>query len=71
MADEVRVKALYGLSCPIRENVVFSKSLESLDGYGVQVRAIQSKSKGKKLRIKAEFLITSQMQQLAPIKIVL
>lgn len=58
--EGVQVKALYAISCIIRENEVASLKFDSeADGLGVLIRALQRDSKSPKLRLKACFLISS------------
>lgn len=54
--QEVRIKALYALSCLIRENDHALEEFGCLQGYSVLLRAMQSHV--EKLKIKAAFLLT-------------
>ncbi|KAJ0000855.1 hypothetical protein NQD34_005875 [Periophthalmus magnuspinnatus] len=51
----VRVKALYAVSCLVREQEAGLKAFLSLDGFSVLMRGMQSEN--KKLRIKSAFLL--------------
>lgn len=54
--QQVRIKALYALSCLIRENDHALEEFGRLGGYSVLLRAMQSRV--EKLKIKAAFLLT-------------
>lgn len=56
-ADVVRIKALYAVSCIVREHPISLKYMDSNDGYSVLLRAMQSSI--KKLQIKSAFLLSS------------
>ncbi|XP_076754212.1 hsp70-binding protein 1 [Xylocopa sonorina] len=56
-ADVVRIKALYAVSCIVREHPVSLKYMDLNDGYSVLLRAMQSSI--KKLQIKSAFLLSS------------
>jgi hsp70-interacting protein len=59
----VRVKALYALSCLIRDNASGQEKFNSeVDGPSILLRAIQTETQDHKLRIKAAFLLTSLCQ---------
>ena len=58
--EDVRVKALYAVSCLIRENESSLKVFESNHGYTILIRSIVSKN--QKLRIKSSFLLVSLIQ---------
>lgn len=53
----VRVKALYAVSCLVREQDAGLQAFLSLDGFSVLMRGIQSEN--EKLRIKSAFLLLS------------
>ncbi|XP_029051028.1 hsp70-binding protein 1 [Osmia bicornis bicornis] len=55
--DAVRIKALYAVSCIVREHPVSLKYMDVNDGYSVLLRAMQSSV--KKLQIKSAFLLSS------------
>lgn len=58
--NNVRVKALYALSCLVRDNPEAQHRFDSeLDGLSVLLRAVQTETPDHKLRIKASFLLTS------------
>ncbi|RWS12300.1 hsp70-binding protein 1-like isoform X2 [Dinothrombium tinctorium] len=60
--EEVRIKALYAISCLLRGNEDIQSLFESqFDGFSVLLRSIQQSS--TKLRIKTSFLLTSLCQQ--------
>ncbi|CAL7952557.1 unnamed protein product [Xylocopa violacea] len=56
-ADVVRIKALYAVSCIVREHPISLKYMDLNDGYSVLLRAMQSSI--KKLQIKSAFLLSS------------
>lgn len=56
-AETVRVKALYAVSCIVREHPMSLKYMDINDGYSVLLRAMQSSL--KKLQIKSAFLLSS------------
>jgi hsp70-interacting protein len=67
--NTVRVKALYAISCLIRDNNDAQKSFDSeLDGLSILLRAIQVETEDHKLRIKASFLVTSLCQSQPSVK---
>lgn len=53
----VRVKALYGVSCLLRQNELAQKKFVSSDGFSVLIRSMQSDI--EKLKVKAAFLLSS------------
>ncbi|XP_033326531.1 hsp70-binding protein 1 [Megalopta genalis] len=53
----VRIKALYAVSCIVREHSASLKYMDKYDGYSVLLRAMQSPV--KKLQIKSAFLLCS------------
>ncbi|XP_078036893.1 hsp70-binding protein 1 [Augochlora pura] len=53
----VRIKALYAVSCLVREHSASLKHMEKYEGYSVLLRAMQSPV--KKLQIKSAFLLCS------------
>ncbi|XP_076278293.1 hsp70-binding protein 1 [Lasioglossum baleicum] len=55
--DTARIKALYAVSCIVREQSLSLKHMETHDGYSVLLRAMQSPV--KKLQIKSAFLLCS------------
>lgn len=55
--DAVRIKALYAVSCIVREHPISLKYMDINDGYSVLLRAMQSSV--KKLQIKSAFLLSS------------
>lgn len=57
LADSVRVKSLFALSCLVRGNRSALDKFNELEGYNVLLRAMQSNV--KKLQIKALFLISN------------
>lgn len=56
-AEAVRIKALYAVSCIVREHPTSLKYMDMYDGYSVLFRAMQSSV--KKLQIKSAFLLSS------------
>ncbi|XP_054002299.1 hsp70-binding protein 1 isoform X1 [Hylaeus anthracinus] len=56
-AEAARIKALYAVSCIVRENHMSLKYMDINDGYSVLLRAMQSSV--KKLQIKSAFLLCS------------
>lgn len=56
-AETVRVKALYAVSCIVREHPMSLKCMDEHDGYSILLRAMQSSV--KKLQIKSAFLLSS------------
>lgn len=56
-AEAARIKALYAVSCIVREHPVSLKYMDINDGYSVLLRAMQSSV--KKLQIKSAFLLSS------------
>ncbi|XP_017890008.1 hsp70-binding protein 1 [Ceratina calcarata] len=56
-AETVRIKALYAVSCIVREHPMSLKYMDINDGYSVLLRAMQSSL--KKLQIKSAFLLSS------------
>uniref|UniRef100_T1JDV9 Nucleotide exchange factor Fes1 domain-containing protein n=1 Tax=Strigamia maritima TaxID=126957 RepID=T1JDV9_STRMM len=63
---EVRIKALYGLSCLIRHNNAALDEFMAQDGFSYLLRAMQSNI--DKLRIKSSFLISCLCEQKPEIK---
>ena len=58
--ETVQVKALYAISCIVRDNEVAALKFDSeADGLGVLIRTLQKDSQTPKLRLKACFLISS------------
>jgi len=55
--DVVAVKAIYAVSCMVRQNQACYEEFQSLDGYSFLVRALQSSS--DKVKMKALFLLFS------------
>ncbi|KAL0280833.1 UNVERIFIED_CONTAM: hypothetical protein PYX00_002009 [Menopon gallinae] len=64
--DTVKVKAMYAVSCIVRDNEEALKEFGSSDGYSVLLRALQSDI--VKLNIKAAFLLTALCSQKPDIK---
>ncbi|KZC08673.1 PREDICTED: hsp70-binding protein 1 [Dufourea novaeangliae] len=60
-SENARVKALYAVSCIVREYPVSLKYMDINDGYSVLLRAMQSSV--KKLQIKSAFLLCSLCSQ--------
>ncbi|XP_046420526.1 hsp70-binding protein 1-like [Neodiprion fabricii] len=56
-SEQTRIKALYAVSCLVRENPVSLTHLNVNDGYSVLLRALQSPI--EKLQIKSAFLLSS------------
>lgn len=56
-AEIARIKALYAISCIVREHPISLKYMDVNDGYSVLLRAMQSSV--KKLQIKSAFLLSS------------
>ncbi|CAK9796851.1 Hsp70-binding protein 1 [Anthophora plagiata] len=56
-AEAVRIKALYAVSCIVREHPTSLKYMDMYDGYSVLFRAMQSSV--KKLQVKSAFLLSS------------
>ncbi|KAK1127650.1 hypothetical protein K0M31_003148 [Melipona bicolor] len=56
-AETVRIKALYAVSCIVREHPISLTYMDLNDGYSVLLRAMQSPI--KKLQIKSAFLLSS------------
>ncbi|XP_076618671.1 hsp70-binding protein 1 [Colletes latitarsis] len=56
-AEAARIKALYAISCIVREHLISLKYMDINDGYSVLLRAMQSPV--KKLQIKSAFLFCS------------
>lgn len=59
----VRIKALYALSCSIRDNKKLQKEFEINDGFSTLLRAMQQETQDNKLRIKATFLMSILCQE--------
>ncbi|XP_015586417.1 hsp70-binding protein 1 isoform X2 [Cephus cinctus] len=56
-SEQARIKALYAVSCLVRENPISLRHMDVNDGYSVLLRAIQSPV--EKLQIKSAFLLSS------------
>lgn len=56
-AETARIKALYAISCIVREHPISLNYMQVNDGYSVLLRAMQSSV--KKLQIKSAFLLSS------------
>ncbi|XP_011142480.1 hsp70-binding protein 1 isoform X2 [Harpegnathos saltator] len=57
VSEHTKVKALYAISCIVRENSTSLKYMEINDGYSVLLRALQSPV--EKLQIKSAFLLSN------------
>ncbi|GLH13986.1 Uncharacterized protein GBIM_18445 [Gryllus bimaculatus] len=64
--EQVKVKALYAISCLVRENKKALKEFNEKNGYSVILRAMQSDI--EKLKIKSAFLLSSLCSQNEQIK---
>lgn len=59
-SEQVRIKALYAISCLIRDNKDAARRFDTdHDGLSVLLRAMQQETETHKLRIKSSFLITA------------
>ncbi|XP_014488095.1 PREDICTED: hsp70-binding protein 1-like [Dinoponera quadriceps] len=56
-SEHSKIKALYAVSCIVRENPTSLKYMEINDGYSVLLRALQSST--EKLQIKSAFLLSN------------
>jgi len=59
MDPQVQVKALYAISCLVRDNTSGLARFSELDGWSAVIRAVMREDENNKLRTKACFLITS------------
>lgn len=61
--ERLRVKALYAISCLIRENPMAADHFQTgFNGLHVLLRCLEASTESRKLRIKSSFVITSLIQ---------